>query len=466
MLDDLKTRAKNLLEGIRSTKSSAGGVPSSDPSSKVDASLTEVPSGVQLRGNMRAVRLNRKALYLVVASTLGVASYAILSSPEVPQKQPAGDATLKSETTVNTTDAWFNRVPDFFVGPAERAAASMPAGVGMPPPPMTPGAAKGSAPPPLLAGDGTPALTAAPGALGQSTLDVRTARAPMIAWQAGMPVVGGGPLQAGAGAPMGQLAAQQAAQTETPEGTVPLPRSLAPAKGAALTPVGPRAAAQAAVLTPSSRSGAFGQGMTPVSNYEIKAGWLIPGVLIEAINSDSADMVRAQVAENVYDTKTGKHLLIPAGTRLIGAYAAQPAWGAERLQVAWTRMIFPDTTEYDISGMNGSDATGAAGLADQVNNHYGKLATTALLMSVFGVQAQMMAQQNTTVNGQYNANAALSASAGQQVNNTAQMLLQRDARIPPTIEIRAGYRFNIKVHKTVIFNKAYALPAYKGGSPA
>jgi type IV secretory pathway VirB10-like protein len=56
----------------------------------------------------------------------------------------------------------------------------------------------------------------------------------------------------------------------------------------------------------------------PLSDTEIKAGTVIPGALISRVNSDLPGQIIAQVRHNVYDTATGRYLLIPAEARLIG----------------------------------------------------------------------------------------------------------------------------------------------------
>ena len=74
---------------------------------------------------------------------------------------------------------------------------------------------------------------------------------------------------------------------------------------------------------------------------EIKAGWEIPAMLEQAVNSDLPGEIKALVSTNVYDTATGKYLLIPQGSRLTGAYNSNVGYGQERAQVIWDRIITP-----------------------------------------------------------------------------------------------------------------------------
>jgi len=56
----------------------------------------------------------------------------------------------------------------------------------------------------------------------------------------------------------------------------------------------------------------------PASRYVVQAGAVIPAALITGIRSDLPGQVTAQVTENVYDSPTGRYLLIPQGAKLIG----------------------------------------------------------------------------------------------------------------------------------------------------
>ena len=89
----------------------------------------------------------------------------------------------------------------------------------------------------------------------------------------------------------------------------------------------------------------------------------------------------AQVAQNVYDTPTGRYLLIPQGARLVGRYASDVAYGQSRVLVAWQRLVFPDGKALDIGAMPGADSAGYAGFTDRVNHHYLRVFGSALLMS-------------------------------------------------------------------------------------
>lgn len=196
----------------------------------------------------------------------------------------------------------------------------------------------------------------------------------------------------------------------------------------------------------------------PRSPYELRAGFIIPATLISGINSDLPGQIMAQVSQNVYDTPTGKYKLIPQGSRLVGRYSNDVAYGQARLLVAWQRIVFPDGKAMDIEAMPGADSAGYAGFNDKVNNHYFRLFASAFLMSgvTAGVTLSQQPQQNT--GGPYpapNANSAMSQALGQQLGQVTAQLIAKNMNIAPTLEIRPGYRFNVIVIKDMTFSKPY-----------
>src|SRR5690606_9419627 len=127
--------------------------------------------------------------------------------------------------------------------------------------------------------------------------------------------------------------------------------------------------------------------MPPGSRYEIKAGDLIPAAMVTALNSDAAGRVIAQVTAPVYDTVTGRHLLIPQGSRLIGAYDNGVSYGDRRLVLVWNRLILPNGWSLNLQEMNATDPTGAAGLRDRTDNHLDRLGVAIGLSAIISVIA-------------------------------------------------------------------------------
>ena len=127
----------------------------------------------------------------------------------------------------------------------------------------------------------------------------------------------------------------------------------------------------------------------PVSPYQLMAGTVIAASLVSGLNSDLPGFVIAQVTEHVYDTATGRHLLIPQGARLVGKYDNVVAFGQERALVVWQRIILPDGCSIVIDNLPATDTGGYAGLADQVDLHTWKLLKGIALATVLGVGSQL-----------------------------------------------------------------------------
>lgn len=185
------------------------------------------------------------------------------------------------------------------------------------------------------------------------------------------------------------------------------------------------------------------------SPYEVKAGTIIPSALITGVNSDLPGSLTAQVRENVYDTVTGNHLLIPQGTRLIGEYDSKISFGQNRALVVWKRLIFPDGDSLNLDKMQGVDVAGYAGFHDKVNHHYMRIYGNALLLSLVGGGYEILNQDSDT--DRYED--TLATSIGQQLAQVASEMLRKNMDIQPTIIIRPGYKFNVLVMKDIILEK-------------
>jgi type IV secretory pathway VirB10-like protein len=187
----------------------------------------------------------------------------------------------------------------------------------------------------------------------------------------------------------------------------------------------------------------------PLSPYEVKAGSIIPVVLITGLNSDLPGNVIAQVRENVYDTVSGKYLLIPQGTKVIGVYDSKVAYAQRRALVNWNRLIFPNGNSLDLQTLAGVDQSGYTGLKDKVNNHTGRLITGVLLTSILGAAVEM--SQGTTSNSVNPTYEQLAAQGvAQNLSNVGQQITEKNLNVQPTLEIRPGFLFNLFVDKDFI----------------
>ena len=194
---------------------------------------------------------------------------------------------------------------------------------------------------------------------------------------------------------------------------------------------------------------------SPLGKYELKMGWDIPAILEQGINSDLPGEVKALVRSNVYDTATGKYLLIPQGSRIVGIYDSQIAYGQNRLQVIWTRIIYPDGSSINLDGMIGQDIQGMSGFHDQVDNHYKRLIGSALLISAFTAGVELSQRQNTSLLTTPTAGQTASSALGQQLGQLGTEITSKNLSIQPTIKIPVGYRFNVRVNRDILFEAPY-----------
>jgi type IV secretion system protein VirB10 len=194
----------------------------------------------------------------------------------------------------------------------------------------------------------------------------------------------------------------------------------------------------------------------PIGNHELFAGSVIPAVMLTGIDSDLPGTITAQVRQTVYDSLNPDVVLIPQGTRIVGAYSSDVAYGQSRVLVAWNRLIFPNGAMIDLKGMSGTDGEGQAGFHDQVDNHYMRIFGSAILMSLLGVGAQLSQPQNAGALNTPSASQQAASALAQQMDNVGTNLLNKNLSIQPTLNIQPGYAFNVLVNRTMI------LPPYSG----
>jgi len=183
----------------------------------------------------------------------------------------------------------------------------------------------------------------------------------------------------------------------------------------------------------------------PRSRYAVQAGSTISAALVTALNSDQPGRVVAQVTEDVYDSVTGEHLLIPQGARLIGAYDAATSHGDQRLLVVWNRLIMPNGWSIALRGMPGTDATGASGIRDSVDAHLGRIAVASVLSGVLSVAANEAegddGEQLTE---------SIGDAAAQEAARVGARIVDRELSLRPTLRVRAGATVRVLVSQDII----------------
>ncbi len=186
----------------------------------------------------------------------------------------------------------------------------------------------------------------------------------------------------------------------------------------------------------------------PASSYIVQAGNIIPAALITGIRSDLPGQITAQVTENVFDSPTGRFLLIPQGTRLIGIYDSQVAFGQSRVLLVWTRLIMPNGRSIVLERLPGADTAGYAGLEDGVDNHWGALFKAALLSTLLGVGSELGATTGTGTNG--DVITALRRGSSDSLNQTGQKVVQQNLNIQPTLTARPGFPVRVIVNRDLV----------------
>ena len=200
----------------------------------------------------------------------------------------------------------------------------------------------------------------------------------------------------------------------------------------------------------------------PVSPYQVMAGTIIPAALMTGINSDLPGQVIANVSEAVYDTATGRHLLIPQSSRLIGRYDSQVAFGQRRVLLVWTRLILPDTSSVALDRLPGIDPAGYAGLEDGVDWHWDRILAGAALSTLLGVGVELAAPENRTDGNRV----AVAGREGAQdtVNQVGQEVTKRNLSIQPTLTIRPGFPMRVMVSKDLVLRPYQPLFFQRGAS--
>jgi type IV secretion system protein TrbI len=181
------------------------------------------------------------------------------------------------------------------------------------------------------------------------------------------------------------------------------------------------------------------------SPYAIMSGSIIPASLITGLNSDLPGATIAQVTENVYDSVTGEHLLIPQGTRLFGKYDSVVAFGQKRALVVWTRLILPNGNSIVIENLPATDVAGYAGLEDEVDFHTWQLLKGIGLATLLGVGTQL-----SLGNDESDLVKALRESVQQTTNRAGQRLIERQLDVQPTITVRPGWPLRVIVSKDLV----------------
>jgi type IV secretory pathway VirB10-like protein len=182
----------------------------------------------------------------------------------------------------------------------------------------------------------------------------------------------------------------------------------------------------------------------PASPYVLQAGSVIEAALITGLRSDLPGQISAQVTANVYDSPSGRFLLIPQGARLLGEYDSRVALGQRRLLLAWTRLILPDGRSIVLERQPGTDEGGYAGLEDRVDNHWGRLFLAAGLATILNIGAELGRDNDNDIAR------AIRDGTQDTVGRAGEEIVRRQLQIAPTLTIRPGFPVRVMVTRDLI----------------
>ena len=237
-----------------------------------------------------------------------------------------------------------------------------------------------------------------------------------------------------------------------PASSLVLPEQAAPQPQPASAAQNDQAAKQAFMAQASNQRTVSVQRLTPPTSPNIvQAGSIIPAALITGIRSDLPGQITAQVTQNVYDSPTGRILLIPQGARLIGEYDSEIAAGQTRVLLAWDRLIMPDGRSIVLERQPGADGAGFAGLQDRVNQHWGNLFKAAAISTLLGMGAELGADSEDDLTR------ALRRGSQDTINQTGQQIVRRQLNVQPTLTIRPGHPLRVIITRDLVLEPIGAM---------
>jgi type IV secretion system protein VirB10 len=192
------------------------------------------------------------------------------------------------------------------------------------------------------------------------------------------------------------------------------------------------------------------------SDFVLRAGTIIPAVLLTGITSDLPGECLGQVSRDVYDSRSQRLLLIPKGSKLMCRYDDQVVAGQGRLLIAWTRLLLPDGRSMSLPGLALKDAQGLTGAKGDVDNHTRRVFGRALLLSAIGAGAQLSQPRQASILSAPSTGQVMAGAVGQELSNVALEVIRRGMEQAPTITVPQGRAFNVFLNGDLVFDGPYA----------
>jgi len=136
-------------------------------------------------------------------------------------------------------------------------------------------------------------------------------------------------------------------------------------------------------------------------------------------------------------------VLIPQGTRIIGEYSNDAAFGDRRVLLVWNRLIFPNGHSIVLERQPGADTQGYAGLEDGVDYHWWDLARAAGLSTLLGVGVELTMDDQRLIQ-------AIRNGVQDTINDAGQQIVQRQLQVAPTLTVRPGFLVHVIVTRDLV----------------
>lgn len=182
-----------------------------------------------------------------------------------------------------------------------------------------------------------------------------------------------------------------------------------------------------------------------VGTHILHAGSVIQATMLTGISTDIPNNeIVAVVRQNVYDSMTGKHILIPQGSKLIGRAGSIGGKGIKRIGVTFSRIIMPNGMSINLPNLPAIDGTGLPGMQDKYTTHSNNLFKTAFMSALVTAAAQSATGDTGGTDSRSPGQEAVAGGVA-EMQEIANQLIRQAADTQATIEIRPGKDFSVFV---------------------
>jgi len=172
--------------------------------------------------------------------------------------------------------------------------------------------------------------------------------------------------------------------------------------------------------------------------YVLFEGTILQTVLINRLDGGFAGPVECLLSTDVYSNDR-QHLLVPAGSKLLGETRKVDTFGQTRLAVVFHRLLMPDGYSVSLDQFKGLTQIGDTGLRDQVNNHYLRIFGVSLAIGALGAVAEGGAAGSLTASS----GDLMRQGFAQSTAQSSAQILDKFLNVMPTVTIREGHRVKV-----------------------